>query len=547
MSTFRVTGASGHSSVINGEYQLETGRDTMCFRNDDMYMWTCNGRWCIGRLLNVGTTKCRAFVESSVERPELINRTRATWMVHDGWSTTEHIPDCHVQLELTHAGGALVRRLQNEAATWLVRSRFPMLEKLHDMWPRIARYLDVRSLSKMCSLNKEVVRMLMGTHGSEIWATRSREVLGISDACEPRWWCHPMGRVSIHTSQPEIITSALTMLRLDCTPPEVPEPAFAVVAVGGGACRIARCLKRSTRERASPSPNPSPIKISTLLIDSDLEDLRPKHAYKSGAVATENSPHGLLSGDGHFPPEGVHARYVERTYLASTLSGRAQGTYTYFDVRCDRDALSAELLVFLRHASDVCVLVGVGGGTGALAEDVLELLNQVQLQLEASAQPRIRIVCILPAAASSLLPTPPLSPLNSMLLIGDIVSLHIRKIWVQQKVLLLPNNLLLRAAHLAARCTDDLSLDVVNSVAADEIASCCLHRATETSPLLIPLAAGRARPLLRQVVNNYQVMYAKRAFHHWLVGCGISEDSVGLEYKAELVLALVDGTSQRWL
>lgn len=77
-----IKGANGHSSVINGEYLEDTTytRDSPVFRNGvgQIRMWYHDGRWCIGRSVNVGTDLCRAFVQSDAEAPEKI---LGDWMV----------------------------------------------------------------------------------------------------------------------------------------------------------------------------------------------------------------------------------------------------------------------------------------------------------------------------------------------------------------------------------------------------------------------------------------------------------------------------------
>ena len=93
--TLRIEGATGHAALINGEYAEEKAGSgsrlvlTNC-NNGGMLMWAEAGRWCVGRRKNVGTVRCRAFVQSEPAsgRPEDIPRS-SKWMINDGVHATE--------------------------------------------------------------------------------------------------------------------------------------------------------------------------------------------------------------------------------------------------------------------------------------------------------------------------------------------------------------------------------------------------------------------------------------------------------------------------
>lgn len=88
-ATFELRGAGAHASIVNGEYLEDTSwTHHLVFTNKDdadMFMWAVEsaGRWCIGRRKNVGTGRCRAFVDSEAMNPEEI-AIDAVWWLHDG-------------------------------------------------------------------------------------------------------------------------------------------------------------------------------------------------------------------------------------------------------------------------------------------------------------------------------------------------------------------------------------------------------------------------------------------------------------------------------
>jgi len=68
-----------------------------------VHMWKFEGRWCIGRSINVGTERCRAFVEANVDHPQDIENG-AEWMVRpsDG---VAHAPNNSVKLVVLRRSG----------------------------------------------------------------------------------------------------------------------------------------------------------------------------------------------------------------------------------------------------------------------------------------------------------------------------------------------------------------------------------------------------------------------------------------------------------
>lgn len=108
--TVRLEGATGHAALINGEYAEDVEWPQLVLTNGTSFMWTHEGRWCVGKRRNVGSSKCRAFVQSEPVpgRPEDIPRG-ATWMVNDGIAA-EFAASASIRLVLTPAGRAQVRR-----------------------------------------------------------------------------------------------------------------------------------------------------------------------------------------------------------------------------------------------------------------------------------------------------------------------------------------------------------------------------------------------------------------------------------------------------
>lgn len=119
--TLRLEGAMGHAALINGEYAEDTSFSSqLVLTNGSMFMWADAGRWCVGRRKNVGTTSCRAFVQSEPAsgRPEDI-QSGATWMINDGISTSEFAAANSIRLLLTTSGRARAQRGGRSAAVRL--------------------------------------------------------------------------------------------------------------------------------------------------------------------------------------------------------------------------------------------------------------------------------------------------------------------------------------------------------------------------------------------------------------------------------------------
>lgn len=104
----RLEGATGHASLINGDYAEDLEWPQLVLTNGTSFMWSNDGRWCVGKRKNVGSSKCRAFVQSESGRPEDIPRG-ATWMVNDGVAT-EFAASSRIRLMLTPAGRAQAQR-----------------------------------------------------------------------------------------------------------------------------------------------------------------------------------------------------------------------------------------------------------------------------------------------------------------------------------------------------------------------------------------------------------------------------------------------------
>jgi hypothetical protein len=107
-ATFKLTGGEKHASLINGEYLEDRSwpRPHLVFSNGELFMWNLEsaGRWCIGRQRNVGTAKCRAYVQSEACNPECIPLD-AAWMVHDGSTEEAYAPMKQLQLKTVNTRG----------------------------------------------------------------------------------------------------------------------------------------------------------------------------------------------------------------------------------------------------------------------------------------------------------------------------------------------------------------------------------------------------------------------------------------------------------